>query len=99
MYNALYFNNELSPDTKLYFAVKIGRSKSVEKSNCAVTYMYPDKPPVIIIQKTKYKSMRYVVADLLHEMAHLAKPNASHGEVFQSEMRRIADKGAFKNVW
>jgi hypothetical protein len=98
-YNYRYFNNELPKGTKLYFVSKIGKSKSPEKSNCASTYFYADEPPVIFIQKTKVKSMRYVVADLLHEMAHVAKPRAEHGEVFQQEMKRLAKAGAFQNVW
>ena len=98
-YNAKYFNNELPKGTKLFFVYKIGKSKSPEKSNCASTYFYADKPPVILIQRTKVKSMRYVAADLLHELVHVAKPRADHGKVFQEEMLRLAKMGAFEQVW
>lgn len=37
---------------------------------------------------------------LLHEMAHLAvMPFAGHGDVFQNEMKRLAQAGAFKGIW
>jgi hypothetical protein len=97
-YNDKYFAGELPQDTKLFFVHKIGKSSSVAKSNCAITYF--TNPPVIAIQRTKkMKSMRYVVADLLHEMSHLSKPRAEHGEVFQEEMKRLAEAGAFQDVW
>lgn len=98
-YNYKYFNNELPKGTKLFFTYKIGKSKSIEKSDCASTYFFADKPPVILIQRVKAKKMRYVVADLLHEMVHVAKPRADHGKVFQQEMKRLANAGAFMNVW
>ncbi len=98
IYNHLYFDGKLPANTKLFFVSKIGKSNSVAKSTCAVTYF--SEPPVIVIQRTKkMKSMRYVVADLLHEMVHLAKPRAEHGEVFQQEMKRLANAGALQNVW
>jgi hypothetical protein len=97
MYNALYFRNKLPQATKLYFVHKIGRSRSIAKSACATTYL--SDPPVIVIQKSKTKSMRYVIADLLHEMAHCSKPRAEHGKVFQDEMKRLANAGAWLNVW
>jgi hypothetical protein len=98
-YNYKYFNNELPKGTTLFFVPKIGKSKSPEKSNCARTYFYAEIPPVIIIQRTKVKSMRYIAADLLHEMAHISKPRAEHGKVFQKEMKRLANAGAFYEVW
>jgi hypothetical protein len=97
-YNYKYFDSKLPQNTKLFFVTKIGKSKSVAKSTCALTYF--SDPPVIVIQRTKKaKSMRYVVADLLHEMSHLSKPRAEHGEVFQEEMKRLANAGAFQDVW
>jgi hypothetical protein len=97
MFNALYFRDRLPKGTRLYFVSKVGRSKSIAKSACAATYLFD--PPVIVIQKSKAKSMRYVSADLLHEMAHISKPRAEHGKVFQKEMKRLANAGAFQNVW
>lgn len=99
LYNYKYFNNELPTGTKLYFVHRIGKSKSPEKSNCASTYFFIDGPPTILIQRTKVKSMRYVVSDLLHEMSHISKPRADHGKVFQKEMLRLAKQGAFTDVW
>lgn len=98
-YNYMYFHNSLPKGTKLYFVPKIGKSKSIAKSACATTYFYTDEPPVVIIQRTKTKSMRHVSADLLHELCHISKPRAGHGKVFQKEMKRLAEAGAFQNVW
>lgn len=37
---------------------------------------------------------------LLHEMVHLYLPKRiGHGPKFQAEMRRIASKGGFDNLW
>ena len=56
-----YFGGRLADGAKLFYAPKIGKSDSVAKSTCAVTYF--SDPPVIAIQRTrKMKSMRYVVA-------------------------------------
>ncbi len=97
-YNYKHFGGKLPQETKLFFVSKIGKSKSVAKSTCAVTYF--SNPPVIAIQRTpRMKSMRYVVSDLLHEMSHLSKPRAGHGKVFQDEMKRLANEGVFQNVW
>jgi hypothetical protein len=99
VYNKKYFNNELPTGTKLFFVTKIGKSKSPEKSNCATTYLFEDSPPVVVIQRTKVKSKRYIAADLLHELVHIYKPRADHGKVFQDEMKRLANAGAFSTVW
>ena len=99
LYNYMYFRNKLPKGTNLFFVSKIGKSKSIAKSACATTYFYADSPPIILIQRSKAKSMRYVVADLLHEMCHLSKPRAGHGKVFQQEMKRLANAGAFQDVW
>lgn len=99
IYNKKYFRNKLPAQTKLYFVFKIGKSKSPTKSNCAITYFYEDSSPIVVVQRTKAKSMRYVSADLLHEMAHIAHPRAEHGKVFQQEMKRLAKENAFHNIW
>lgn len=69
-----------------------------------MTYFYKDSPPVIVIRKTATSNMRHIASDLLHEMVHISKPEADCEDkkpdsVFQKEMKRIANAGAFQNVW
>jgi len=45
-----------------------------------------------------WKALRNWV--VLHEMAHIhIYPNRNHGKKFQAEMLRLAQIGAFKDVW
>lgn len=97
LYNKRFFKDKLPHDTIVFFATKIGRVKSLKRSACAITLM--TTPRIIVIQKSKSKSMRYAMSDLLHEMVHVSKPRAEHGKVFQDEMKRLAKEGAFEGVW
>ena len=104
-YNKEFFDDKLPKDAELYYAPKLDKVRSAKaqhRSMCAVTYWYEDRPNAIVIRRTKTKSIRHIVSDLLHEMCHLSKPNASceveHSE-FQEEMKRLAKAGAFYNIW
>lgn len=99
LYNAKFFDNQLPQDTTVIFVPKIGKVKSVRKSACAITLFYEKEPPIIAIQRSKNKSWRYIVSDLIHEMAHIRHPRAEHGKVFQNEMKRLANAGAFETIW
>ena len=92
---------------KIYYAPKLDKvntSDGKHRSTCAVTYFFKDRSPVVVVRKTKTSNMRHIASDLLHEMAHIAKPNADcedqtpHSE-FQNEMKRLAKAGAFQNIW
>ena len=41
----------------------------------------------------------WIRASILHEMAHLAAPDGSHGARWQRVMRHLARAGAFDTIW
>ena len=105
-YNAEFFGGRLPDGVKLYSAQKLDKvqtEKGKKRSTCAITYFYKEpQPPKIVIRRTAAKNMRYIASDLLHEMCHIAAPNAECDDVggeFQKEMKRLAKAGAFYNVW
>ena len=106
-YNREFFGGRLPDGVKLYYAPRLDKVNTKDgkhRSTCAVTYFYKEGPPKIIIRKTPASNMRHRASDLLHEMVHVAKPNADceaqdPNSVFQKEMKRLAKAGAFLNVW
>lgn len=95
--NRVYFGGKLPEDIVVgYGTTGQFRKHRVKKGTCAFTAY---NPLAIVIHRGANKSMTYIQADLLHEMCHVSKPRAGHGEVFQKEMLRIAKLGAFANVW
>ena len=107
LYNHRFFGDRLPEGVKIYYAPKLDKVNTKDgkhRSTCAVTYFYEDSPPKIIIRKTATSNMRHMASDLIHEMVHVAKPNAdceaeSRNSEFQKEMKRLAKAGAFQNVW
>jgi len=106
-YNREFFGGRLPDGVKLYYAPKLDKVNTKDgkhRSTCAVTYFYKEAPPKIIIRKTATSNMRHIASDLLHEMTHIAKPkadceNRNQNSEFQKEMKRIANAGAFNQVW
>jgi len=102
-YNREFFGGRLPEDVKLYYASKLDKVKDGKhRSTCAVTYFYADSSPKIVIRRTKTSNMRHIASDLLHEMCHIAEPGADCDEresKFQKEMKRLANAGAFYNIW
>ena len=55
----------------------------------------------------KLRADCFVHSSLLHEMCHLSlevkghskRVSCGHGRAFQNEMKRLAEAGAFRNVW
>lgn len=50
----------------------------------------------------KWGLRRYAKLILLHEMAHVKLRNRKiqdHGRIFNNEMKRLANAGAFENLW
>jgi hypothetical protein len=107
-YNKQYFDNKLPQDTVCVFVPRLDNvkcKKNMHRRTCAVTRWYEDAPIIIFIRKTKDKNLRYIISDLLHEMVHIARPNAGcnstgvYNGAFQQEMQRLARDGAFNSVW
>lgn len=106
-YNREFFGNKLPDGVKLYYAPKLDKVNTKDgkhRSTCAVTYFYKDRPPIIVIRKTPASNMRHRASDLLHEIVHVALPEAdcedrNPNSPFQSEMKRLAKAGAFNGIW
>ena len=107
LYNKRFFEGKLPEGVKLYYAPKLDKVNTADgkhRSTCAVTYFFADVPPIVVIRRTRTSNMRHIASDLLHELAHVAKPNAdcedkNPNSVFQKEMKRLAKAGAFHGVW
>ena len=107
LYNQRFFAGILPYGVRLYYAQKLDKVDTRDgkhRSTCAVTYFYKDGPPKIVIRKTATSNMRHIASDLLHEMVHISKPNAdcedkNPNSAFQKEMKRIANAGAFNQIW
>ena len=106
-YNREFFGGSLPSGVKLYFAPKLDKVDTRDgkhRSTCAITYFYKEAPPKIVIRKTATSNMRHLASDLLHEMCHISKPNADcevrrRDSTFQKEMKRLAEAGAFNQIW
>lgn len=105
-YNKKFFEGKL-PDIILGYATGAELKKSLKEKRskevlCAVTYFDEEHttiPLSIVLNKEAHKYVADKKATVLHEMAHVSKPRAGHGKVFQEEMKRLAQAGAFSDIW
>jgi Zn-dependent peptidase ImmA (M78 family) len=89
LYNRKYFRNKLPKDTILGWR----RMRSL------MGYQQGNK---IVLSKSYRRTDALWKFTLLHEMVHLKLdgiPCADHGPLFQAEMLRLANLGAFKGLW
>ena len=98
-YNDKYFGGQLPDATVAFVTPSEMKRGGLGKSTCAVTCFNPNHRPAIFISRNKLKTWGYIKSDLLHEMCHVARPRASHGKVFQDEMKRLARMNAFAEIW
>jgi hypothetical protein len=89
-YNRKWFAGELPTSCVLYWNSCEGK--------LALSW-WADGIPHITIDPCIGFSPIIAKQKLLHEMAHIAKPKAHHGKVWQEEMLRLASAGAFTNLW
>ena len=100
-YNKQFFGGKLPDILVGYATTKQFQRHRVKKGTCAFTSFDDDthtKPTAIVIHYFPGKSTLYIKADLLHEMIHVSKSRAEHGNVFKKERRRILLAGAFDNI-
>ena len=72
-------------------------------------YFWPEEngDPHLILINPLLKSLgcqNYALTTLLHEMVHFdlwlkRRRQCGHGKLFQTEMKRLAEAGAFKGLW
>ena len=101
-YNKQYFDGSLPDIVVGYGTTKQFKEHRVKKGTCAFTSFDDEthtKPTAIVIHYFHGKSMAYIKMDLFHEMTHVAKPRADHGDVFNEEMLRLANSKAFYGIW
>ena len=98
-YNRKYFGGQLPNICVRFGNAQAMKQAGVPRGTLAATLLSNGKPYAIVIRDYANKSWRYIKADLLHELVHVAHPRADHGPVFENEMKRLANLGAFKGVW
>ena len=94
-------------DGKLVGEIRVGWRDPIIKGHAGELIPPIDGKPAIILLNPKLKEInaqKYAMSTLLHEMAHFhlwvqGKSQKTHGPYFQNEMKRLADIGAFKDVW
>jgi predicted SprT family Zn-dependent metalloprotease len=92
LFNRKYFGNRLPKHTDLL--LRWGKIAGMG---------YQQGDEIVINRKDRRRDSVWKMT-LLHEMVHLALPNAKahngfHGQDFQKEMLRLAKAGAFKDLW
>jgi hypothetical protein len=91
-YNAKFFGGALPEDVDVIWAPHNGCS--------GVTIFEPNEDIVIKINPMYLGDSCRGRLLLLHEMCHVKLgTRVSHGPKFQAEMLRLAQIGAFKNLW
>lgn len=90
--NRKYFRGSLPENTT------VGWSKNLKWSGC-IGICYYSAPPRIEIAREIQVYKRLTEFTLLHEMTHIASPDAGHGKNFQAGMMRLAKLGAFRRLW
>ncbi len=91
-YNRVYFNGELPVGVRVVFETLPNEMGETRKTGDTFT---------IYIDPSPNKSPRVAAMTLFHEMVHikLYGKDFNHGPAFQAEMQRLADAGAFRDLW
>lgn len=105
VYNRRYFQSSLPAATKVLWAEEIQEDlgattddPSTAHTMAATDVSRSPTPPEIYLNRRILPFWKVVRATLLHEMAHVAKPRAGHGAVFDAEIGRLWEMGAFKGL-
>lgn len=99
-YNLRHFNSRLPKDTVVEWSTKmvkhaIERVHVHGKSRCSE---WGCEKSFIRLHPDMQKMEAVALMTLLHAMVHL-DGNLTHGPGFQNEMKRLAAKGAFRDLW
>jgi hypothetical protein len=100
IYNRRYFGGKLPDDTRVGWSEEVrryavervhvhGKTKCSER-DCRTSF--------IKIHPDLKKVMAMALMTLLHAMIHL-DGKLTHGPKFQGSMKRLAAKGAFRDLW
>ena len=98
--NRKYFNNQLPQETLV-----IWRKPFVVGHGAEIVF-FKDGRLLILVNPIlrKIGAENHAIQSLIHEMCHLSlwcqkKNPATHGLLFQNEMKRLAKLGAFNTIW
>ncbi len=94
--NARWFGGRLPKD------VAVRYSAHMPNGFWAYTRRLPDGRFVITLERYLARTPNAARLTLLHEMAHIAtwgREFNDHGPIWQAEMHRLADAGAFDALW
>lgn len=99
-FNRKYFGNSLSCE------VHLGWRPPLIKNHAGEIFPHKNSPSLILINPKlrEIGAQNYALSTLLHEMCHLSlwyqkKNPRTHGPLFQHEMKRLANLGAFNTIW
>ena len=97
-YNRKFFNNQLPRDTQIGYNDEIegkhGLTLGIEDEETHHRFF------IIYISPTTHTDMGQKRLTILHEMCHVRlHPLTNHGREFQEEMKRLAMRDAFKEIW
>ena len=94
-FNLKYYKGKL-PALKVYWYT--GFKKSGIHGATTFENGAPDRILVNRNLKVDHLGRICVMTALLHEMAHVATPDAQHGKVFKDEQKRLVLKGAYDGL-
>ncbi len=97
-YNAKWFGGELPSHTALLWEPLV----QADGETCNVYEVDHGQFMIKLDPSTKGFPKMWKLT-LFHELCHLAlwpkHPKSQHGKPFQQEMQRLANAGAFRNLW
>ena len=104
-FNKRYFGNKLPLDAKVIWSRKTTRKRAAQL--LVWTKSLVDTEIALNPMMKKLGAECRALQSLLHEMCHLhlrvlGKPPSvytGHGRLFQNEMKRLANLGAFNRIW
>jgi hypothetical protein len=85
LFNRKYFNNEVPHGTSVIWAPLNGNNGEYQAGVIRIDIPLQGTP-----------KMAKII--LLHEMIHAHRPRANHGRVFQAEIRRLFEAGAYRRL-
>jgi hypothetical protein len=90
-YSKTYFKSKM-PETRIYWY------KFRKQCTHGITAWSGGSLDAVYVSADLKNQACYALQTLLHEMIHVAKPDANHGPVFLKERKRLYKAGAYINL-
>ncbi len=88
-FNVAFFSGQLDSSIRIKFG-SVGKCVMGE---------YNSADEQIVLNPLLKTLRRFTCLVLLHEMCHVVVAGPGHGKKFQTQMCRLANIGAFENIW